>query len=225
MYSYELVRVIDASTFTTQVVYTSHEEGPDHLANGLKRIIEEYNRRLTPSRLLFVCPCGIEKTIERVFREQHSRSRGRLVSITHITVAPYDEKGQLASDDVVHLKSKDSVWNITDEFLLNAAQDGIADLFDRTKTVMTAPHGYVFRKLSGREMGFFVRAGNMLREPGCAAIFSHLILRKLPQNCSLIYIDSFTILSFAISPAVNSRIFPPLGAAIAVARGREHPFL
>ena len=64
---------------------------------------------------------------------------------------------------------------------------------------MTAPHGYVFRKLSGREMDFFVRAGNMLREPGCAAIFNHLILRKLPINCSLIYIDSFTILSFAIS--------------------------
>ena len=102
MYSYQLVRVIDASTVTLQVVYPSHEGSRDHLANGLKRITEEYNRRLTPSRLLFVCPCGMEETINQVFREQHSGSQDRLVSITHITVAPYDEKGQLASDDVVH---------------------------------------------------------------------------------------------------------------------------
>ena len=194
-----LVRVIDASTVTLQVVYPSHEGSHEYLANGLKRITEEYNRRLTPSRLLFVCPCGMEKTIEQVFREQHDGSQDRLVSITHITVAPYNEKGQLTTDSVVHLKSNNSVWNITDEFLLQAAQDGISDLFDQTQTVMTAPHGYVFRKLSGREMDFFVRAGNMLREPGCATIFNHLILRKLPLNCSLIYIDSFTILSFAIS--------------------------
>ena len=72
---------------------------------------------------------------------------------------------------------------------------------------MTAPHGYVFRKLSGREMDFFVRAGNMLRKPGCTAVFNHLILRKLPLNCSLIYIDSFTILSFAISLQSIVRVF------------------
>ena len=199
MYSYQLVRVIDGSTVTLQVVYPGHEDGSEHLANGLKRITEEYNRRLTPSRLLFVCPCGMERTIVQVFNAQRSESKDRLVSITHITVAPFDEKGQLASDGVVHLKSGNSVWNITDELLLRAAQDGISGLFDQTQTVMTAPHGYVFRKLSGREMDFFVRAGNMLREPGCTAVFNHLILRKLPLNCSLIYIDSFTILSFAIS--------------------------
>ena len=112
------------------------------------------------------------------------------------------------------LKSNDSVWNITDEFLLEAAQDGISNLFDQTQTVMTAPHGYVFRKLSGREMDFFVRAGNMLREPGCAAIFNHLILRKLPINCSLIYIDSFTILSFAISLQSIVGYFHRLGRSL-----------
>ena len=209
MYSYQLVRVIDGSTVTLQVVYPGHEDGSEHLANGLKRITEEYNRRLTPSRLLFVCPCGMGKTIAQVFNAQRSESKDRLVSITHITVAPFDEKGQLASDGVVHLKSSNSVWNITDEFLLKAAQDGISGLFDQTQTVMTAPHGYVFRKLSGREMDFFVRAGNMLREPGCAAIFNHLILRKLPPNCSLIFIDSFTILSFAISLQSIVAVFPP----------------
>ena len=110
MYSYQLVRVIDGSTVTLQVVYPGHEDGSEHLANGLKRITEEYNRRLTPSRLLFVCPCGVERTIAQVFNAQRSESEDRLVSITHITVAPFDENGQLASDDVVHLKS--SKWGI-----------------------------------------------------------------------------------------------------------------
>lgn len=211
MYSYQLVKVIDGSTVTLQVVYPGHEVGSEHLANDLKRITEEYNRRLTPSRLLFVCPCGMEESIAQVFNAQRDESEDRLVSTTHISVAPFDEKGLLASNSVVHLKSNNSVWNITDEFLLEAAQDGISGLFDQTQTVMTAPHGYVFRKLSGRELDFFVRAGNMLREPGCTAVFNHMILRKLPLNCSLIYIDSFTILSFAISLQSIIEYFHRLG--------------
>lgn len=214
MYSFQLVRVIGGSTVTLQVVYLGHEDGSEHLATGLKRITEGYNRRLTPSRLLFICPCGMEGSIVQAFNAQGRESFDRLVSTTHITVAPFDEKGQLASDNVVHLKSSNSTWNITDEFLFQAAQDGISDLFDQTQTVMIAPHGYVFRKLSGREMDFFIRAGNMLREPGCTAVFNHLILRKLPPDCSLIYIDSFTILSFAISLQSIVEYFRNLGRTL-----------
>lgn len=197
MYSFQIVMPIGATTTTLQIAYPSHEDSDDHLRDGVVQIIEEYNRRLPPSRLLFVCPCGMEKAIGGCFEREDFEDR--LVSTSHIAVAPYDKHGKLASKDVVHLKENNDRWDITDAFLLRVAQDGISALFDDTKTILLAPHGYVFRKPSGREMTMFVRAGNMLREPGCMSIFNHLLLRKLPPNCSLVYIDSFTILSFAIS--------------------------
>lgn len=197
MYSFQIVMPIGGTTTTLQIAYPSHEDSGDHLRDGVVQIIEEYNRRLPPSRLLFVCPCGMEKTIEECFERENFEDR--LVSTSHIAVAPYDKNGKLASKDVVHLKESNDTWDITDAFLLGVAQEGISALFDDMKTILLAPHGYVFRKPSGREKTMFVRAGNMLREPGCMSIFNHLLLRKLPPNCSLVYIDSFTILSFAIS--------------------------
>lgn len=199
MYSFQIVRPIDTSTTTLQIAYPNHEDSDDHVADGVAQIIEDYNRRLSPSRLLFVCPSGMEDTIKTCFHDQRDKFEDRLVSTSHIAVAAYDERGSLASGRVVHLKQNNNTWDITDDFLLSVAQAGISALFDDTNTILLAPHGYVFRKLSGREETIFVRAGNMLREPGCMSIFNHLLLRKLPSNCSLIYIDSFTILSFAIS--------------------------
>ena len=97
------------------------------------------------------------------------------------------------------MKPPATPWPIRNDFLVDVAHYCIARLFDDTKTILYAPHGYVFRKLSGREENIFVRAGNMLREPGCLAIFNHLLLGKLPSGCRRVYIDSFTILSFALS--------------------------
>lgn len=199
MYSFQLVRSIDEGAASIQVVYPSHEDGNDHLVRGLFRTIEEFNRRLSPSRLLFVCPCGMEETIKNWYVEQYSCIEDRLVSTSHISIAPYDYQGCLASDRVISLKQPETAWEITDEFLHCAATDGIAALFDETQTILHAPHGYVFRKPSGQEEDIFVRAGNMLLEPGCMAIFNHLLLRKLPNECNRVYIDSFTILSFALS--------------------------
>ena len=48
-----------------------------------------------------------------------------------------------------------------------------------------------FTNCPGRDEHLFVRAGNMLREPGCMSIFNQLLLRQLPSDCSFIYIDSF----------------------------------
>ena len=67
MYSFQLMKLIDASLTTVQIAYPSHEDSDDHLAAGLSRILEEYNRRVSPSRLLIVCPCGVEKNIKSCF--------------------------------------------------------------------------------------------------------------------------------------------------------------
>lgn len=199
MYSFDLIRSLDSKATTVQVVYPSHEASDDHLASSLEKIVEQYNRRLVPSRLLFVCPSGVEQVIREWFASKVDLVEDRLVTVSNITVAPYDFKGRLISDDLFHVRPKSSEWNISDEFLVDVALEGVSELFNKLQIILQAPHGYVFRKPSSREKDIFVRAGNMLREPGCLPIFNHLLLRKLPTNCEVVYIDSFTILSFAMS--------------------------
>ena len=214
MYSFQIVKVIDESGTTVEVAYASHENSDDHLKIGLSDIIEKFNRRVSPSRLLIICPDGMEEKVKQCFDELYDDIEGRLVTISHITIAPYDENGSLVPDRVGHFKSEGPTWFITDDFLLEVAHDGISTLFDETETVLHAPHGYVFHKLSGRDEQLFVRAGNMLREPGCMSIFNQLLLRQLPSDCSYIYIDSFTILSFALGLQSIVRYFRDLGRSL-----------
>ena len=198
MHSFVVTMPIDGVTTTIQVVYPSHENGNDHLATGMDQVIEDYNRRLVPSRLLFVCPSPMASRIQASFANQRRRFEDRLLSISHVTIAPYDHQGHLMPQQITHLTPPATPWDIDDAFLLTMARRGIAILFEDTETILDAPHGYTFRKPSGREEDIFVRAGNMLRQPAAVAVFNHLLLRRVPTNCSILYIDSFTILSFAM---------------------------
>ena len=199
MYAFELVVAIDEVPTTLQVVYASHEDGDERLAaTGLADLIEGYNRRVPPSRLLFVCPCGVDGALKQAFDDRRWELEGRLESASHVAIAPYDKHGQLVAERVVHLKLGAPVWDIDDGVVERLAHDAVAGIFDDAKTILHAPHGYAFRKLSSREEEIFVRAGNMLRDPKCLAVFSYLLLRQMPVECGLVYIDSFTILSFAL---------------------------
>ena len=201
MYSFDLPIPIDGSPTALQVVYASHEDSDDRIATSLEQLVEDYNVRVPPSRLLFICPIGIEEQIERSFNDRKGSFERRLRSTSHVIVAPYDEHGKLVDDRIIHLiRNAETNWEIDDCFLEQLGDRAVAHVFNdtKTKTILDAPHGYLFRHLSGREEDIFVRAGNMLREPSCLAVFNHLLLRKLPPNCRLLYIDSFTILSFAL---------------------------
>ena len=70
MYSFQLSMPIDGSPTALQVVYPSHEDSEDRLGTGLGQLVEAYNRRVPPSRLLFICPTGIEQQIERSFNDR-----------------------------------------------------------------------------------------------------------------------------------------------------------
>ena len=201
MYSFQLFIPIDGSPTALQVVYASHDESDDRLATDLEQIVEDYNVRVSPSRLLFVCPTGIEERIKQSFNDRRDNFEERLNSSSHAIVAPYDERGELIGDQIIHLiNGAETNWEVDDCFLEELATSAIAQIFNetKTKTILDAPHGYLFRHLSGREEDIFVRAGNMLREPSYLTVFNHVLLRKLPPGCSLVYIDSFTILSFAL---------------------------
>lgn len=198
MHSFVVTLPIDGIITSIQVVYPSHQLESEKLSAGIDTIVEGYNRRLIPSRLLFVCPDPMAPKIQRCFEDRWEHYERRLQSISNITVAPFDHKGTLVGEDVVHLGSPASTWSIDNDLLLTLAQKGISDLFESTETILCAPHGYAFRKPSGREEDIFVRAGNLLRKPEALAVFNHLLLRHLPLDCAVLYIDSFTILSFAM---------------------------
>ena len=196
MYSFQLITPLDGVPTALQVVYFGHEGGDERLATaGVTDLVEGYNQRVPPARLLVICPSGIEGKLQRAFDERRHEWRGRLASASHAVIAPYGKDGQLVADSIVHIKAG---WNIEDAQVECFAQQAVSEILHDTNTILQAPHGYAFRKLSGREEDIFVRAGNMLRDPNCLPVFSYLLLRKLPSKCGLIYVDSFTILSFAL---------------------------
>ena len=198
MYSFELMTTLDEVSTALQVVYTSHENDNNRLAAGLADLVEGYNRRVPPTRLLFICPSSIESQLEQSYDHKRHELDGRLASASHVAIAPYDKYGKLINKRIVHLKTSSTRWDIDDSLLERLGQHAVTKIFDDTRTILHAPHGYAFRKLSEREKDIFVRAGNMLRDPNCLAVFNHLLLRRLPSKCDLVYIDSFTILSFAL---------------------------
>ena len=200
MYSFQLSMPIDGSQTPLQVVYPSHEDSDDRLATSLEQLVEAYNVRVPPSRLLFICPTGIDRRIRQSFSHRKDEFEGRLKSTSHVIVAPYDERGKLIDDGITPLIDPETNWEVDDCFLERLGVHAVSQIFNdtKTKTILHTPHGYLFRHPSGREEDIFVRAGNMLRDPSCLAVFNHVLLRKLPPDCSSIYIDSFTILSFAL---------------------------
>ena len=198
MHSFALTTPLDGAATTIQVVYPSHEHGDDHLRTEMDQIIEDYNRRLVPSRLLFVCPEPSAPRVAAAFNSRRQQFEDRLRSISHVAIAPYDPQGRLQHQKIKHLMQASAAWELDDAFLHQVAREGVAILFKDTEAILHAPHGYAFRKPSGREEEIFVRAGNMLRQPAAVALLNHTLLRHLPEACSVLYIDSFTILSFAM---------------------------
>ena len=198
MYSIQLNTATEEGDLSVQVCYPNHEER-DFLKEVLEELFEDYNLRLVSSRVLFVCPLGMEQEVRCHFEELRSRVQERLRVVSHITIAPFDHRGRLVPEKIVSLKNGGSHWNITDEWLVQTARECVASLVDETNTILRAPHGYLFRKPSGREESVFLRAGNMLSQPESLAVFNHLLLRQLRTGCHSILIDSSTILSFAIS--------------------------
>ena len=152
--------------------------------------------RIPPNRLVFVCPFGLQDRIQNAFNNSQFQFRDHINQNLHVTILPYCKNGRLLESEVISLY--DGEWSFTDKFLVTVAQECVKNTLRNTSTVLHAPHGHLFRHPSGREESIFVRAGNMLREPALLAVFNHLILRKIPPNTKTIFIDSFTILSFAL---------------------------
>ena len=199
MYSCEVIDPLDAGSGTLQVVYLTHIDGDERLmSRGFSEIVRGYNRRVPPSRLLFICPIGVDCQIAKCFDRGGTNLEKNLSSVSHVVIAPYDIQGRIVEERVSYLKTNSHPWNIDDSLIEHLSCRVVREIFDSTESVLHAPHGYKFRKLSGREEDIFVRAGNMLREPSCLAVFVFLLIRKLPFNCVHLYIDSFTILSFAL---------------------------
>jgi len=200
MYSRRLSLVLAEKATTLEVAYPDHTDSDDHLKDRLERLIHGYNQKLNPSHLLFLCPEGIGSKIGEIFDANKRQYMPMLRTLSDAVVVSYDEAGKLSNSDpleIIKTSNAGTHW-LTDDKLAEISRTVASGIVDRTKTIMRAPHGYVFKKPSGNTENIFIRAGNMLREPHCLPVFNYLLLRKLPANCRTLYIDSFTILSFAL---------------------------
>lgn len=161
-------------------------------------IVEELtNRRLPPSRILLVCPHGMHQPLRSAFTSDQDRLSDRLRVTTHVAIAPYNCHGKINADKVIDLASGDTPW-VTDDLVKVAAADYLAQLTRKTNAVLQAPLGYRFRKPSGKTSDIFIRTGNMAREIDSLNVVSHMLLRHWPSSAKTIYVDSFTILSYAL---------------------------
>ncbi len=90
-------------------------------------------------------------------------------------------------------------WKLSDSDIQTIVADGMKDIVETTGTRMTAPPGYVFRKPSENASRVFIRAGNMIKTPPALAVVFHAMARAIPFGVKRSYIDSFTILSIALT--------------------------
>lgn len=159
-------------------------------------ISELINVRLPASMILIICPAGLENRTKTIYENLGYDSDRKFASISHIVVLPYRIDGSLCSDRIILLYGE--TISFPDSILTEVAQACISNSLSKTNYKLHPPHGYKFRKPSGKEVDLFLRAGNMLSEPALLLPFSYLILCKMPASVRTIYIDSFTILSFAL---------------------------
>ena len=110
MYSIQLNTATEEGDLSVQVCYPNHEER-DFLKEVLEELFEDYNLRLVSSRVLFVCPLGMEQEVRCHFEELRSRVQERLRVVSHITIAPFDHRGRLVPEKIVSLKNGGSHWS------------------------------------------------------------------------------------------------------------------
>jgi len=170
-------------------------------------ISELTNTRLPPSRILFICPNGTHTALMEEFNAQRDRLRERLRATNHVVVAAYDHRGRVKARNVKDLWCSGQKWPVTDDFVQTAANEYIAALCNRANALLSAPPGYQFQKPSRSSSTLFLRAGNMLRELDSVNVYSHMLLRNWPYGAKCIYVDSFTILSFAMALQNVIRLF------------------
>ena len=184
---------MNGDNITYSVIYLLEETySEENLIYTIKSIL---NVRVPSQRILLVCPSGLERRI-RCLYEKNFTKKFRMYDVSNITVLPYGVDGELIDGSIQHLFG--AKWKFSDKFLDEISHECIKQALPNTKTILNAPHGYIFQKPSGQYKQYFVRAGNMLSIPSLSIVFCLLILRNFPKNTKVIYIDSFTIFSFAL---------------------------
>lgn len=194
MHHFSITLEIDEEKCTTSVFFPC-EISSTH-QNLSSEISKFTNVRLSPSRILFICPVGLEAGIKEVYMSSKQEFEDRLQVVGHVAILPVGRDGKLAREKIEHLLG--DLWEITDEFLVSVFEKCVETAMPSTNFKMYPPQGYMFRKPSGHEVDIFLRAGNLLSEQGLLIVFCYLILRRMGLNTEVIYIDSFTILSFAL---------------------------
>ncbi len=119
--------------------------------------------------------------------------------MTNVALAAFNHVGKVEPTAILQLHAPVEEWNLTDGDIETIIAAGMKDIVETTGTRMTAPPGYVFRKPSENASRVFIRAGNMMKRPSALAVVFHAMARSIPLGAKRLYIDSFTILSIALT--------------------------
>jgi hypothetical protein len=196
-YAYRIVMKIEDQSHDVAVLY-KYSNG--HYDRQLDETIDELTkRRLPPDRILIVCPKGLEENISQDYSGMNPATKERLRTVTNVALAAFNHVGAVEPTAILQLHAPSAKWELTDGDIETIIAAGMRDIVETTGTRMTAPPGYVFRKPSENASQVFIRAGNMIKNPSALAVVFHAMVRTIPIGAKRLYIDSFTILSIALT--------------------------
>ena len=196
-YGFRAFKEIDHRQQDVAVLYKFPNGGHDrHLDETIDELTK---RRLPPDRVLIVCPKGLEVQVAAEFADMSDATKDRLRAVSHVVLAFFDHRGKIDPSTLNQLYAPDGDWQLSDNDFGYFVDQGMEEIIRETGTRMTAPVGYVFRKPSEKSNRIFIRTGNMLKNPPAPAVIFHAMTRTLPVGFKRMYIDSFTILSIALT--------------------------
>jgi hypothetical protein len=196
-YVYQIAMEIEGQTHDVAILY-KYSNG--HYDRQLDETIDQITkRRLPPERILIVCPRGLQEGVREDYTGMNPSTKERLRGVTNVVLAAFNHRGQIESEFMFQLHALAEPWQLNDSDIETIVGAGMKNIVETTETRMTAPPGYVFRKPSEKASRFFIRAGNMIKNPSALAVVFHAMVRTIPIGAKRLYIDSFTILSIALT--------------------------
>jgi hypothetical protein len=196
-YAYQIAMEIEGVKHDVAILY-KYSNG--HYDRQLDETIDQITkRRLPPERILIVCPRGLQEEVREDYRGMNPATKERLRGVTNVVSAAFNHEGRVEPEEVLQLHAPNAPWKLSDSDIQTIVAAGMKEIVETTGTRMTAPPGYVFRKPSENASRVFIRAGNMIKNPSALAVVFHAMVRTIPIGAKRLYIDSFTILSIALT--------------------------
>jgi len=183
------------------VHWVSNGDNKEGLEKNLK---DKLNKRLPPDKLIIFVALYEYKQAKKLFDIAFDAIDEHLQN-TPVLFMPYNFDGEVSKPKSFK-NYNETIKSFREKDVTELLQDGVKQAVLEAECILNAPSGFEFQKLTGKKSKHFYRAAEILNLDNIIAFLQHLLLASIPNQKSIIYVDSSTILTFAliIQQALNS---------------------